>query len=549
MSEAPVSSSSGPATTQRSSSLSLGPRSVERPADAGAVQIRVLDDPTPGSLDRAGAFAPHGAGFIVDWWIGADDRWHLPARETTVRQRRVGPGPVIETSVRIPSGDAVHRCYAVSSPAGSATVIEVHNASPVPVALAIAVRPHGLDGRGSGTTTMELDGDRIVVDGRTALSLPRRPNEAQAESDGDVVDRLLEGRAMTGPVSASGPDANLAVLYPLPHRTTLRFVVPGPTGHVPSHLPELEQVAKGWTSLIEANGRFVFPDAGIGDRADAARVRVLSASADLPTRTAALEPGAGRVLEALAVSGAHRECAFALGELAGIFPVRLDHAPQAAAAIVRGAAISAAMIGDRAAAETLLEPLMQITHLVERSGDRPAAATALAGLAGLLRFVGQDQAAADVVASVPHRADTDDLPADLAELTALLESASSVGSWGDDDVEPAARFWLGARRRLIDDRGDDLILLPDFPTAWRGGNVEVHGAATVFGSLSFAIRWHGARPALLWDLDAARPDDPFALTCPGLDPEWRTTERRGETLLAGVADELPPVPSEGDSFI
>ncbi len=531
-----------------STSPSLGPRSVERPADAGSTRIAVLDDPSPGSLDRAGGFSAHGADHLIDWWIGADDRWYLPARETTIRQRRIGPGPVIETSVRIPSGDAVHRCYAVSGPTGSATVIEVHNASPVPVALAIALRPHGLDGRASTHATVALDGDRIVVDGATALSLPRRPNEALAQSGGDVVDRLLAGGALTGPTSASGPGANIAVLYPLPHRTTLRFVVPGTEGTIPIHVPEFEHVARGWSSLLEPAGRFVFPDAGIGERADSARVRILSDSLDLPARAAALEPGAGRVLEALATSGAGRECAFVLGELAGVFPVRLDRSPRAAAAVVRGAACAAAVIGDRAAAETLLETLMQITHLVERSGDRPAAATALGGLARLLGFLGQHQAAADVRGSIPPRVDADDVPADLEALTALLESASSVGSWGDDEVDPAARFWLGARRRLVDDGGEGLVLLPDFPTAWRGGNAEVHRAATAFGALSFAVRWHGARPALLWDLDPARPDEPVTITCPGLDPGFRTTDPRGETLLAGVADELPPVPSEGDSF-
>ncbi len=91
-------------------------------------------------------------------------------------------------------------------------------------------------------------------------------------------------------------------------------------------------------------------------------------------------------------------------------------------------------------------------------------------------------------------------------------------------------------------------MLPQFPTAWRGGNLEVHRAATVAGPLSFAIRWHGARPALLWDLTPSPSDAQVILSCPGLDPTWTTTEPRGETLLTGAPDELPPVPSEGDSF-
>ncbi|MEZ5228322.1 MAG: hypothetical protein R2710_17110 [Acidimicrobiales bacterium] len=525
---------------------SVGPRAVERPADAGHTQIRILDDPTPALLDHAGGLAPAGVDVMVDWWIGADDRWYFPSKEATIRQRRLGPGPVIETAMRIPSGDAVHRCYAVSSPKGAATVIEVNNASPVPVALAIAIRSYGIDGTPTGSHSVRLEGQSILVDDTVVVELPRRPNEAEA-ADTDLFRRVVEGHALTGPTSAAGDDANLVVLYPLPHTTTLRFVVPGPEGAVPPHLPELEQVQRGWATLLEPGGRFVFPDAGLGDRADAARVRILGAAIDLPDHVANLEPGAGRLLEALAVSGSARDCSYALGALSSAFPVRLPHAPAAAAAVVAGGAKAAAVIGDAEAATSLLEPLMQITHLVERSGDRPAAADALGGLSLLLRLIGQHDAADDVARSIPSGLPVGDLPDDLGALTALSEAASSTGSWGNDELEPAVRFWLGARRQMIDDAIDAVAILPRFPTAWRGGNLEVHRAATVAGPLSFAIRWHGARPALLWDLDN---DDPgvVTLSCPGLDPGWTTTDRRGETLLVGASSELPPVPDEGDSF-
>ncbi len=528
---------------------SVGPRAIERPADTGYTEVRILDDLAPGALDQSAGFAPAEAGYVIDWWIGGDDRWYFPSKETTIRQRRLGPGPVIETSMRIPSGDAIHRCYAVSSPKGSATVIEVNNASPVPVALAIAIRPYALDGTPVESQSVMLDGQSIMVDGSVAVSLPRRPNEAQADADTDLFARLVAGNALTGPTTASGANANLVVLYPLPHTATLRFVIPGPEGAVPQYLPEIDKVQSGWATLLEPGGRFSFPDDGLGERADAARVRVLGGSVDLPQQVVALEPGAGRLLEALAVSGSARECSYALAELSASFPVRLEHPPLSASAVVAGAARAAAMIGDTDAAESLLEPLMQITHLVERSGDRPAAAEALGGLALLLRLVGQLEAAGEVARSIPAGLTPDDIPADLAQLTALSERAASTGSWGHDEIDPAARFWLGARRQLIDDSTGDLAMLATFPTAWRGGNVEVHRAATVAGPLSFAIRWHGARPALLWDLETTGSTAaPVTLSCPGLDPTWTTTEPRGETLLSGAADELPPVPNEGDSF-
>ena len=62
----------------------------------------------------------------------------------------------------------------------------------------------------------------------------------------------------------------------------------------------------------------------------------------------------------------------------------------------------------------------------------------------------------------------------------------------------------------------------------------------------------GERPALLWELDRHDEDAAVVLTCPGLDPSWRTTEPRGEALLAAPA-EVPsratvPGADEGDSF-
>jgi hypothetical protein len=59
---------------------------------------------------------------------------------------------------------------------------------------------------------------------------------------------------------------------------------------------------------------------------------------------------------------------------------------------------------------------------------------------------------------------------------------------------------------------------------------------TASGTLSYAIRWHGDRPALLWELEPWPGSPPVRLTC-GLDPGWSTQEPTGEALLAPV-----PVP-------
>jgi hypothetical protein len=69
--------------------------------------------------------------------------------------------------------------------------------------------------------------------------------------------------------------------------------------------------------------------------------------------------------------------------------------------------------------------------------------------------------------------------------------------------------------------------------------VELHDAPTAWGRLSFAVRWHGTRPAVLWDLEPHDGVGVVTLRAPGLDPTWSSTERRGDALLAEV------VPPEG----
>ena len=77
-----------------------------------------LASPWTAIVDPRGLVTPWVGGWSLDWWIGAEDRWHLPSREPAVRQALAGPAPVVETAMRIPGGDVVHRTYAIpASPA------------------------------------------------------------------------------------------------------------------------------------------------------------------------------------------------------------------------------------------------------------------------------------------------------------------------------------------------------------------------------------------------------------------------------------------------
>ncbi|HEX8581021.1 MAG TPA: hypothetical protein VF640_01770, partial [Acidimicrobiales bacterium] len=127
------------------------------------------------AVDGRGRVTPDPGRWSLDWSVGAEDRWHVAAREAAVRQRLVDAAPVVETAMRIPHGDAVHRAYAVQAAGDEAVVVEVENRSPAPVAVAFTV---------AGADAV-VEGDRVVVDGRVAVVLARPP--ARGEGPGTFV--------------------------------------------------------------------------------------------------------------------------------------------------------------------------------------------------------------------------------------------------------------------------------------------------------------------------------------------------------------------------
>ncbi len=135
-----------------------------------------------------------------------------------------------------------------------------------------------------------------------------------------------------------------------------------------------------------------------------------------------------------------------------------------------------------------------------------------------------------------------------------MAGASDTGSWDDDRIEPVTDALVGFRRLLVterwaDDRVPEIDLFRQWPSAWRGGAAELHALPTVFGQVSIAVRWHGYRPAVLWDINPRdRIQGPVRLRCSSLDPDWSSTDPSGEALLAGTSEGLPAPPTEGESF-
>ncbi|MBX3286494.1 MAG: hypothetical protein KF703_14195, partial [Actinobacteria bacterium] len=141
-------------------------------------------------------------------------------------------------------------------------------------------------------------------------------------------------------------------------------------------------------------------------------------------------------------------------------------------------------------------------------------------------------------------------PAACDDVLATVARASATGTWPGPgpggrpvghDLAADAALVAAVRSVLVAERADGLALLPVHPDRWYGGAVEVHDAPTGFGRLSYAVRWHGTRPALLWDLDPHPGVGAVRLTAPGLDASWSSTEARGDALLGEVA---PPAVAE-----
>lgn len=567
------------------------PRLLEQGGEPRWSLVGTFSSPVTTPVDPAGLVV--GDGWALDWWIGADDRWHLPAREAAVRQELHRDVPIVETLLRIPGGDAVQRTYGIRSPRAEGdewVVAEFENATAVPFALTIVIRPFVADGIGSiGSITVEpVDGGHgrdeaqlVRIDGRPALLLPRRPARFAAGSlaAGDVVSSIVDGEAGRDPVTARCEDglATLALLLPLTHRATVRAVMPiGPCESdvsYPHVLPELEAVATGW----EAHRRRVrveFPGTGIGSAFERARSHLLLASDGAAVRrdghrSRALDPGATEtILGALdlldrptevgpIVAGWMTDLAEASPQVDALFLTaitrhwllhRIDAIldwmlPEVAAAVERI---------DRAHRRGRLEPL-----------DRHRAAQALELTAQLLRATGQDAGAqgvdrlvtlirpaetpvfdayADQILEAGRLASTG-RPDGFAEIRRLLGEATSTSTWpGPDgggrtighDLAASAAFVQAGLSLLLGIRDDGLDLIPYLPDDWYGGPVEIHDAPTPFGSFSFGVRWHGVRPALLWDLSPHPGIDRVRLEAPGLDAAWSSTELRGEALLERV---------------
>ncbi len=258
-----------------------------------------------------------------------------------------------------------------------------------------------------------------------------------------------------------------AVVHPIGHQAVI--VVARPHGGVATAaLPEgyssAEQVARGWLAQTQRASRLQLPDPTIVAAVTAARCELLLNG-----------PSVGHFAD-----GDVDSASFLLG----------------VAELVR--------LGDR--------PSVWVPDVAEhlerwaRSGTRIASA--------------MSRAAVEAAARVLHAAGEHKAVDDLRRMNL------PIGADGEPSELPTAPgcvpWWV--ERQLVDSDEYTARLMPNgFPPAWLGVSFEAHGLAIGLAStLSFAIRWHGDRPAVLWEVTGP----PMPLTYGG----WSTGQLSGEAL-------------------
>ena len=370
--------------------------------------IGVLGGRWRATVSSAGLIEPWDGSPTLDWAIAADDRWHVPSSEGTARQVRVDGSPVIETRVRIPSGDAVQRIWCVAD-GGGFTIVEVENDSTLPFAVAFN-RSDVLSAR--PPTTVPIEG----------IDLPED-----------------------------------SITFPVGHRSTIRIAL-AHAGQktLPDNVSSAAGVARGWTAMVERAGRILVPD-----EAFAAMIAQLRCD--------------------LALIGPPEPTEDPVGFLIGV------------AQLVR--------MGERA------EPwVTDVADAVAVAAKLPAAWDLDAALdsAGLvLSRAGEPRALRDLARL--RATSTHPLPADAPTNRVLV--------WHELALARPAGPGLGE------------LLTNGLPGSWLGANFEVFdlpvGANT---TVSYALRWHGDRPAVLWETRGPS----VRLTSPTFG--WSTTESKGEAL-------------------
>jgi hypothetical protein len=453
--------------------------------DSGA-SLGTLDGSVRATVDPCGRVGLRGRRWFVRWAVRGDEGWVVPERvkPASRSQRRLDGTSVVETSLRVPGGQAVHRAYGARSASGvDVAVVEIENRGRTPFGVALVV---------AGAGRIDLADRTVRVDREIGIVLPRPPSRTAASLDDVLADGGEPG--WTGERRSRGGRAESAFVFPLAHTARLRLVLGGDAD--PGELPDADAVVAGWLAHLGAGLRSELPDPTAGD----------AVRADLSELLLAVELEATDVL-AVGRFGHHGPAGRALWSYVHAQALHVESGMPLVALVEHWRATE-----DRELLDAAVGPVAVAAHRLRRRGSAAAHGAA----AELLAAAGQPEAA------------------DLCRRR--VAGPDAARRW--DGATPAGRL-LARRDQLVSDTDAGLVVVPTWPDEWLGQGIGVHRAPTRWGRLSFAVRWHGARPALLWERDGS---DGVPLRT-GLDASWSTEASRGEALLSPVepAGGLPKV--------
>jgi hypothetical protein len=286
---------------------------------------------------------------------------------------------------------------------------------------------------------------------------------------------LLTSRPVSSD-SLAGTDAPAgSIAVPLAHGTTVRVALAHDGrigGPLPGPLSSADQVARGWRAQVDRGPRLVLADEVLAAQVVADRSAILLDTPGAPADD----------------------------------PVRFLLAAQVWARL--------GQTGDE-----LLDDVVVATERVAKIHRRT-------------RTVPWDaEAALAAAADVAGRCDDEVAAGDVAALRRRLGPAEAPPAADRlDDLDGPRR--LGALvAGFATGRDTAVDLLAGLPRAWFGQGVEAYGVPVGGATVSVAVRWHGARPALLWESSGVT-----TVTARRLDPAWGSTDGTGEALLAVPAD-------------
>ena len=455
-------------------------------AGVGAVEGSVIGD-LEGPLavvDERGQLQTIDRRWSFQWGVGVGDRWRVAHVTPGARRHRINDAPVYETRLRVSGGDVFQRVAVANDGVSRVLVVEFENASSDAVAVALV-------GRAIGGEVL-VSRDSASLDGRVWIRPERQAGGVVAVCGAQDPWSEIQKGPNAEPVSVRGTEVAAGLVMALPHRQSVKFqvVIEGKTS---ARSASPAEIASGWLAVTADALSVDVADVDLGT----AWRRILG---DLVVQAGSDDPrSAAEAAPILDIAGLDRE------------------ADRARTAVV--ASTEAGHLRGTAAVAALRALASRDLRLGKVSGLDELADVLVAGAAESLDSETANLLAWALETSAPRAA------ADAHRLSAKVDAGAEYRP-----VTPAA---IAAGRVLVPLIDDSLLkridLLPEVPAEWFGRPVDVRGFGTFWGRISFSVRWHGRRPALLWE--RAGSHDRVELRCGGLDPSWSSVERHGETLL------------------